>query len=97
VGGGADDTDAALAAMGLKREGAADEPGVWPEHVQAVEVFAALLTQWRMGPMGGVVGLDYSAIPPTLELMGVAPDNRRELFEQLRVMENEAVKVINEK
>jgi hypothetical protein len=83
--------------MGLKLEGPRPEPGIWPEHVQAVEVFAALLTQWRMGPMGGVVGLDYSAIPPTLELMGVAPDNRRELFEQIRVMENEAVKVINGK
>jgi hypothetical protein len=83
--------------MGMKLEGPGNEPGIWPEHVQAVEVFAALLTQWRMGPMGGVVGLDYSAIPPTLDLLEVAREDRRELFEMLRVMENEAVKVLNEK
>jgi hypothetical protein len=94
--GGKDETDEALSAFGLVRQGGY-QPGIWPEHVQAVEVFAALLTQWRMGPMGGVVGLDYSAIPPTLELMGVETTGRRELFEQLRIMEREAVKTINER
>lgn len=70
--------------------------GIWPEHEQAVNVFAALLTQWRMAPQGGVVGLDYAAIPPTLELLGVEREAWPGLFEQLRVMENEAVKVMNE-
>ncbi|MDT3708174.1 MAG: DUF1799 domain-containing protein [Thiobacillus sp.] len=77
------------------REGE-DGAGVWPEHEQAVNVFAALLTQWRMAPKGGVVGLDYAAIPPTLELLGVEREAWPGLFEQLRVMENEAVKVMNE-
>lgn len=93
--GGRDDTDAALAAFGLVREGESDT-GVWPEHEQAVSVFAALLTQWRMAPMGGVVGLDYAAIPPALELMAIERADWPGLFEQLRVMENEAVKVMNE-
>ena len=58
-------------------------------------MFEALLTQWRMKPTGGVVGLDYSAIPHTLELMAIDRAEWSKLFEQVRVMENEAVKVIN--
>lgn len=92
-----DETDQALAAFGLVREGQIPEVGVWPEHEQAVNVFATLLTQWRMGPMGGVVGLDYAAIPPTLELLGIERSAWPVLFGQVRVMENEAVKVLNEK
>jgi hypothetical protein len=97
VGGGQDDTEDALAAFGLKLEGEQVEPGIWPEHAQAVEVFASLLTQWRIGPMGGVVGLDYGAIPPVLEMLGIKRKKWPLLFEQLRVMENEAVKTLNKK
>lgn len=49
-----------------------------------------------MAPMGGVIGLDYAAIPATLDLMGIDRDDRPELFMQLRIMENEAIKVLNE-
>lgn len=79
------------------REGqGSGDTGVWPEHEQAVTVFAALLTQWRMAPMGGVIGLDYSAIPPALEMMGIERAGWPVLFEQVRVMENEAVRAMNE-
>ena len=70
--------------------------GVWPEHGQAVTVFAALLTQWRVGPSGRVYGLDYAALPPVLELLAVERESWPELFGQIRVMENEAVKALNE-
>lgn len=80
--------------MGMKLEGQGNEPGIWPEHVQAVEVFSALLTQWRMGSKG-VIGLDYSAIPAVLEMKRIARGVWPELFDQIRVMENEAVKIIN--
>ena len=49
-----------------------------------------------MAPMGGVIGLDYAAIPPALMLMGVKRAEWSGLFEQIKVMENEAVKVLNE-
>lgn len=58
-------------------------------------MFAALLTQWRVASMGGVIGLDYAAIPPTLEMMAIERTDWPALFGQIRVMENEAVKVIN--
>jgi hypothetical protein len=96
VGGGQDDTEAALAAFGLQ----ADRPlaqsiEIWPEHEQAVSVFAAARTQWRMAPMGGVVGLDYGALPAVLEMMGVPRADWNEVFEQIRIMETEAVRVLN--
>jgi hypothetical protein len=94
LGRGHDETEAALAAMGMKLEGPANDFEVWPDHVQAVEVFASLLTQWRLGQKG-VIGLDYAAIPAVLEMKRVGRDDWPELFDQIRVMENEAVKVIN--
>ena len=69
---------------------------IWPEHAQAVEVFANLLTQWRTGPMGGVIGLDYGVLPAVLEMMALARTDWPDLFAQIRVMENEAIKVLNE-
>lgn len=67
---------------------------VWPENWAAVEVFEALSTQWRTGPMGGVIGLDYAAIPAVLRLMDVPRDQWRVLFTDLREMESEALAVM---
>lgn len=94
MGGGIDETDQALAAFGLQREGHTAGTSVWPQHEQAVVAFASLLTQWRVGPKG-VIGLDYAAIPVVLDLHGVNKKKRRELFDQIRVMESEAIKVLN--
>jgi hypothetical protein len=55
-----------------------------------VNVFICLGTQWRVGA-GGATGLDYGVIGPVLDLMGVAPTDRDELFEALRVMEDAAL------
>lgn len=48
-------------------------------------------TQWRMGP-GGPVGLDYGAIPSVLRLMRVKREEWPDLFDDLRVIEREALK-----
>lgn len=90
-----DETDQALADFGLARAGQPNEFAVWPEHAQTVVTFAALLTQWRVGPMGGVIGLDYAAIPATLEMMAVDRSGWPELFGQLRVMERAAIEELN--
>jgi len=60
---------------------------VWP----AVEVFSAMGTQWRMGP-GGPIGLDYGALPAVLRMMGAKRDEWPDLFDDLRVIEREALK-----
>lgn len=97
---GADDAGDAAAweNLGIRPElrasftGPKKEIPLWPENQTPLAVFAALQTQWRVG-MGGPTGLDYTAIPPVLELYEIPPSDRRRLFDDLRVMEAEALKV----
>jgi len=69
---------------------------VWPENEVPLAVFAALQTQWRMG-MGGPTGLDYAAVPIVMELYQVTAEDRRQVFDDVRVMEGEALKFFSEK
>jgi hypothetical protein len=68
---------------------------IWPENETPFLVFAAMQTQWRIG-MGGPTGLDYTALPVVLDLQEVAPDKRRQVFDDVRVMEAEALKVFSD-
>jgi hypothetical protein len=68
---------------------------LWLENQTPFEVFVALQTQWRVG-MGGPTGLDYAAVPVVLELYQVAPESRRRVFDDVRVMEAEALKVFSD-
>lgn len=70
-----------------------EETGCWPDNWLALQVFAALGTQWNVG-MGGAIGLRYEAIEPVLRMMGVVHKERAALFEALRIMENEALQVM---
>jgi hypothetical protein len=62
---------------------------VLPENWPVVELFLAVQTQWRMAPMGGVLGLDYSAVDVAIRRGGHADD--AETFAGLQVMERAAV------
>lgn len=64
---------------------------IWP----ALRVFEAMSTQWRVG-MGGPVGLDYNAIPPVATMLGMKRREITDLFQDLRVMEAEALLVMSE-
>jgi hypothetical protein len=96
-GGG--DVQSDLAALGLPGQLAnslaPQDVMVWPEHGQALELFAALATQWRTG-MSGPTGLDYPAIAAVMELQDIAPEDRRERFDEMRVMEREALDVFSD-
>lgn len=59
-------------------------------------LFVAMETQWRHG-FNGPVGLDYSAIGPTLEMIGLEGVDRKELFWQMQALESEALKHIHKK
>ncbi|WP_211840913.1 DUF1799 domain-containing protein [Pseudoxanthomonas sacheonensis] len=68
---------------------------VWPENHRAVETFISLSTQWRTGAMGAT-GLDYGVLPQVLRLLGVPRAEWPELFEQLQVIESEALTIMSE-
>jgi len=60
-------------------------------------VFCVLSTQWRMAPSGHMIGLDYAAIPPTLELLEIARAEWPEIFAGVRVMEYEALTEVSKR
>ncbi|WP_371856919.1 DUF1799 domain-containing protein [Pseudomonas sp. R9(2017)] len=68
---------------------------VWPDAWPAFCLFEALGTQWRLGP-GGPSGLDYAAIPSTAKMISLKRRELPEAFNDLRVMENEALAVMAE-
>jgi hypothetical protein len=70
---------------------AEDETELWPEHQDAMHLFAALLTQWRVGGLGTPTGLDYAVLPATMRLLGIAREAQRQAFADLCAMEDEAL------
>lgn len=66
---------------------------VWPASCAAVNVFEAMTSQWRTG-FNGPTGLDYGVLPKVMRLVGIPKPDRREVFGQVRVMEFEALKVM---
>ncbi|MFG0323714.1 DUF1799 domain-containing protein [Pseudomonas sp. zjy_15] len=68
---------------------------VWPDAWPAFCLFEALGTQWRLGP-GGPSGLDYAAIPGTAKMIGLTSRELSETFDDVRVMESEALTVMAE-
>ncbi len=73
-----------------------DDFEVWPECLESVDLFMALRTQWHFGGLGGrAPGLDYQALNATMEMMGV-PD-RSQTFRDIRVMESEVLKILQER
>lgn len=82
--------------LGLTFEDLDDATEVWPDSVPATRLFCAMATQWRAG-MSGATGLDYGVLPAVMELLGIAPDERPGVFEDVRVMESEALKVMHER
>lgn len=68
---------------------------VWEENVPALEVFVRLATQWKIGAMGGFLGLDYSAVEATLRMLRI--ENTAEVFDSIQAMELAALPVLNDK
>jgi hypothetical protein len=66
---------------------------VWPENQDALLLFLRCQTQWRM-TLGGVVGLDYAVVFSMMDLYAV--DNKRQVMEDLQLMEGRAKKLIND-
>lgn len=61
-----------------------------------MQAFVRLGTQWQVG-MGGPIGLRYEAIPIVLRLQGVPRGDWPHVFDCLRVLEAEALRVFAER
>lgn len=71
---------------------------VWPENAETVATFMALQTQWRIGPMGGYLGLDYPGMQSVLAMRGVKKGKaQRRMFDDLQAMERAALPILNAK
>lgn len=69
---------------------------MWPEHWDVMNLFVTLRTQWRYS-FGGPAGLDYTAITPTLDMLGIEVEDRRALFSDLQTLESEALSLMHTK
>lgn len=70
------------------------DPDLWP----AFRVFTRCATQWRMVIGFGSAyyqGLDYTGARQVMDLYGIRKRDRSAVFEQLQIMETEALKCLN--
>ena len=74
----------------------AEAVDVWPDSVDALTLFLAVITQWRMGP-GGPTGIDHARRDIEARRLFAAPRRRRRACELLAVMEAEALRIITER
>ena len=64
---------------------------VWECNAEAFYVFESMATQWHSG-MAGATGLNYTAMPVVMEMVGISKKRRPEVFASVRIMEQEALK-----
>jgi len=80
----------------LPEDYANDTLEIWPENHQAIQLFISLSTQWRVGA-GGPTGLDYNVLFTRMERLGLTPERYEQLFDDVRVIESEALTILNKK
>lgn len=70
---------------------------IWPENVQAYNLFAALRTQWRSAGMAGVLGLDYTPLFHKMDRMSLTDEEYLDLEDDIRAMECAALSAMHAK
>jgi hypothetical protein len=91
-------THEALAAFGLKPDVAPPPPhlDIWPENLDAFNVFYRLKTQWNTG-MNGPIGLRLESLPFAFEVEGIARDKWPEVTNGVQIMESETLRLVRQK
>ena len=69
---------------------------VWPENLEAYELFAYMRTQWRGAGMG-IIGLDYTPLHHKMDRMQLTRNEYEDLEESIQVMEAAAIGAMNER
>jgi hypothetical protein len=82
-----------MAMFGFSPEDYDETFEVWPDNWKAFLVMDAMGTQWRTGACGAT-GLDYGVLADVMKLVGVPAKDRRRVFQDIRVMELEAIAVM---
>lgn len=75
---------------------AAPDYEVWPDNMPAINLFNTISTQWRTS-MGGVTGLDYNVLFNRMDRMKLSEQEYEWMFDDIRVIESEALSAINSK
>jgi hypothetical protein len=68
---------------------------VFKENWESVVFFTRIQTQWVVGGFGGFIGLNYQSLDFLFKLYKVK--NRKQVLEDLQIMEIEALKILNKK
>lgn len=89
--GARDDALEAAAARHSRDEGFE----VYADCIEAVRLFLACGTQWKVVPLGGVAGLDYPGVEALCRMSGI--DMTSALFRDLQTMEAAALPLLNER
>lgn len=74
-----------------------DDFELWPDNWPAFQLFASLQTQLRVGGMGGASGFDYNVYFARMERMKLSDQDFEWLFDDVRVIEAEALTAMNKK
>lgn len=69
---------------------------LWADNWLSFSVFTGMSTQWRVS-VGGVTGLDYNALPTVMRLKGVKKKQIVQVFNDIQVMEAEALNILLKK
>lgn len=86
-----------LDAMGFTLEDYETDPvEIWPENQESISLFSRVSTQWRVG-MNGPTGLDYMPLFHQMDRMGLTPDRYDQMLDDIRVIEAEALTLMNKK
>lgn len=84
-----------MAMFGFSPEDYDETFEVWPDNWRSFLVMDSMWTQWRTGACGAT-GLDYGVLPEVMKLVGVPAKDRPSVFQDIRVMESEAIAVMAE-
>ncbi|SFM63547.1 DUF1799 domain-containing protein [Rugamonas rubra] len=86
-----------MAAFGLTAEDVAADPiDIWPDNLNAFQIFSFLGTQWRVG-MSGATGLDYNVMYRKMDRLALSPGDYDELERDIQIMESAALAYMHQK
>lgn len=76
-----------LARTGLTPDDYTEALDIWPENWDSWLFWLQIHTQWRVGGLGGLIGLDYTPVLMLMEKLHLTEDGWKALWSDVRAME----------